>query len=164
MLLKDYAVYNTKGEDGLAGACLEVALHDILGEKLEVRAVGKTDLRLMIEGKLCKVEVKTGAGRLLHDCRGNSYMLYCPVVNLEADIYHQEAFLIRRKLFIQILQDVGLYRASKDSTSGPATEAIQTFWNRKLNKPHGRKYEKLLDRLYEESYGTIDVYLQEQGL
>lgn len=164
MLLKEYAKYNTKGEDGLAGACVELALHDILGEKLEVRAIGKTDLRLMIEGKLCKVEVKTGAGRLLHDCRGNSYMLYCPVVNLEADIYHQEAFLIRRKLFIQILQDVGLYRASKDSTSGPATEAIQTFWNRSKNAPHGKKYYKLLDRLYEESYDTIDSYLQEQGL
>lgn len=164
MLLKEYAIMNNKGEDGLAGACFELALHDLLGDSLEVRAAGKTDLRLRIEGKLCRVEAKTGAGRIMNDCRGNSYMIYCPVVNMEADIYHQEAFLVTRKQFIAILQDVGLYRASKNSTSGPATEAIQTFWNRAKNLPHGRKYYRLLDKLYEESYASLEDYLKEQGL
>lgn len=164
MLLKDYASYNNKGEDGLAGACFELALHDVLGDKLQVRASGQVDIILVIEGKPRRVEAKTGAGRLANDCRGNSYMLYCPVVNLEADIFHQEAFLVSRKRFIAILQETGLYRASKNSTSGPATEAIQTFWNRAKNLPHGRKYYKLLDKLYEESYASLEEYLAGQGL
>lgn len=162
MLLKEYAGYNTKGEDGLAGACLELALHDLIGDKLEVRAAGKTDLKMRINGKLCRVEAKTGAGRLLHDCKGNSFMIYCPVVNLEADLLHQEAFIIRRRVFIEVLQAVELYRASKNSTSGPATEAIQTFWNRSKNAPHGRKYYRLLDLLYEKQYKSLEDYIREE--
>lgn len=159
MKLKDYALYNNKGEDGLAGACFELALHDFLGDKLEVAANGKTDIRLDIDGKKRKVEVKTGAGRIANDCKGNSYFIFCPVVNMEASLDRQEAFIVKRAVFIQTLKDAGLYRGSKESTSGPATEAIQTFWNRKLNKPHGKKLYILLDLLYDRAEATLEEYI-----
>ena len=161
MKLSYFEQFNTKGEDGLAGACFELALHDFLGDKLEVSGVGKTDIRLNIGGKLRKVEVKTGAGRIQADCKGNSYVVFCPVVNLDEELDRQEAFIIKRTVFIQALKDAGLYRGSKESTSGPATEAIQTFWNRKLNKPHGKKLYILLDLLYERAYMTLDDYMSE---
>ena len=159
VVLKDYALFNSKGQDGEAGACFEIALHDFLGGKLEVAANGKTDIRLNIGGKLRKVEVKTGAGRIANDCKGNSYILFCPVVNMEASLDRQEAFIIKRSVFIETLKDAGLYRESKSSTSGPATEAIQTFWNRAKNKPHGKKLYILLDLLYDRAEETLEEYI-----
>ena len=159
MKLKEYSIYNNKGEDGLAGACFELALHDFLGDKLEVAANGKTDIRLDIDGKKRKVEVKTGAGRIANDCKGNSYFVFCPVVNMEASLDRQEAFIIKRSVFIETLKDAGLYRGEKSSTSGPATEAIQTFWNRKLNKAHGKKLYILLDLLYDRAEATLEEYI-----
>lgn len=159
MKLSYFEQFNTKGEDGLAGACFELALHNFLGDRLEVSGVGKTDIRLNIGGKLRKVEVKTGAGRIANDCKGNSYILFCPVVNMEASLDRQEAFIIKRSVFIETLKDAGLYRESKSSTSGPATEAIQTFWNRAKNKPHGKKLYILLDLLYDRAEETLEEYI-----
>lgn len=161
MKLNYFEQFNTKGEDGLAGFCFEAALHVFKGEAPEVAAVGKTDIILYIDGKNRKVEVKTGGGRIQNDCKGNSYFVFCPVVNLDEELDRQEAFIVKREVFIEILKEAGLYRVSKGSTSGPATEAIQTFWNRSKNKPHGKKYSVLLDLLYERAYMTLDDYIEE---
>lgn len=161
--LSVYISYSTHGEDGLAGDCFELALHDFLGQDLKVSAQHVVDIKTRISDAVKtynKVEVKTGAGEIPNNLKGNSYVIYCPVVNLDAPLNKQEAFVVKRSTFIQCLHDSGCYRASKKTSSGQTTEAIQTFWNRKQNKPHGRKLSYLLDALYESDAMTLEDWLR----
>lgn len=64
------------------------------------------------------------------------------------DPYEQEGFILDGDAFLEILQNVGLFRESKKRNDGSYTSAIQTFWNRKKNAPHGKGYERLMDALY----------------
>lgn len=161
--LSVYISYSNHGEHGLAGDCFELALHDFLGQELKVSAQNVVDVKARISDSVKtfnKVEVKTGAGEIPNNLKGNSYVIYCPVVNLDAPLDKQEAFVVKRSTFIQCLQDSGCYRASKKTSSGQMTEAIQTFWNRKLNKPHGRKLSYLLDALYASDAVTLEDWLR----
>lgn len=161
--LSVYISYSNHGEHGLAGDCFELALHDFLGQELKVSAQNVVDVKARISDSVKtfnKVEVKTGAGEIPNNLKGNSYVIYCPVVNLNAPLNKQEAFVVKRSTFIQCLQDSGCYRASKKTSSGQMTEAIQTFWNRKLNKPHGRKLSYLLDALYASDAVTLEDWLR----
>lgn len=160
--LIDYAVHSIHGNDGLSGDCFELALHDALGQELVVSARGVVDIRAKVSATVKtsnKVEVKTGAGQIPNNLKGNSYVVYCPVVDLNKPLHKQEAFVVKRTVFIQCLKDSGCYRESKRTTAGTCTEAIQTFWNRKLNAPHGRKLEKLLDALYASGAMTVEEWL-----
>ena len=163
--LKNYAHLSTHGNDGLKGDCLELGIHAVTDGKIFVRPQGVVDLKLKISASIKtynKIEIKSGAGQIPHNLKGNSYIIYCPVVDLEKDIYHQEAFVLPRKIFIECLKASGCYRESKRTTSGSYTEAIQTFWNNSRNEPHGRKYFKLLDALYESGCPTLQEVLEEQ--
>ena len=149
--LIEYVYYSTHGKDGLPGDCFELAIHDFLGQPLEVSARGVVDVKVKVSTKVKvgnKVEVKTSAGQLPNNLKGNSYVIYCPVVNMNADILHQEAFVLPRLKFLECLKRAKCYRESKATTGGSVTPAIQSFYNRKLGKPHGRKMFALLDELY----------------
>lgn len=160
--LNDYASYSIHGNDGLAGDCFELALHDHFGQPLRVSGNGVVDLKARVTAKTYnKVEVKTGAGQIPNNLKGNSYVVYCPVVDLDKPLRKQEAFVVKRTVFIKCLQEAECYRVSKRTTSGQTTEAIQTFWNRKLNKPHGRKLSYLLDALYASGCQTLEEWLEE---
>jgi hypothetical protein len=160
--LNDYAVYSIHGDDGLAGDCFELALHDHFGQPLRVSGNGVVDLKARVTAKTFnKVEVKTGAGQIPNNLKGNSYVVYCPVVDLSLPLHKQEAFVVKRAVFIKCLQEAECYRVGKRTTSGQTTEAIQTFWNRKLNKPHGRKLSYLLDALYASGCQTLEEWLEE---
>lgn len=163
-ILNDYAPYSIHGVDGLPGDCLELALHDHFGQDLRVSGKGIVDLKAKVSATVKtynKVEVKTGAGQIPNNLKGNSYVVYCPVVDLSKPLHKQEAFVVKRTVFIQCLQEAECYRVSKRTTAGTYTEAIQTFWNRKLNKPHGRKLERLLDALYASGCQTLEEWLKE---
>lgn len=163
--LTEYAHLSFHGEHGLKGDCFELGIHDVTDGILAVREQGVVDLKLKVSTNVKtynKVEVKTGAGQIPHNLKGNSYIIYCPVVDLTKDIFHQEAFVLPRKVFIECLKVSGCYRQSKRTTSGSYTEAIQTFWNNAKNEPHGKKYFALLDALYESGCPTLQEVLGEQ--
>ena len=64
----------------------------------------------------------------------------------EKELEEQVAFVLSRADFLFVLESCGLLR-EKISTNGQRKITIQTFWNNKLNAPHGKKYFKLLDAL-----------------
>lgn len=115
-----------------------------------------------------KIEVKTSAGELgnagsvlLPHC---SKVLYCPVPLMGndgyIDAYKQEAFLLTREAFLDALAEAGAIR-EKTSTAGFRKVTIQTFWNRKANKPHGALLYRLLDAMYEHCECTLEELLEQ---
>lgn len=162
--LRFFASYSIHGNDGLHGDCLELGLKGWLGLELAMSGKGVVDLKTKVSDTVKtynKVEVKTGAGQIPNNLKGNSYVVYCPVVDLDKPLNKQEAFVVKRTVFIKCLQEAECYRVGKRTTAGTTTEAIQTFWNRKLNKPHGRKLERLLDALYASGCQTLEEWLEE---
>lgn len=148
----ELAIYAKHGKDGEKGDTFEIALKEFFGLELAVSPQRVVDLPAKVSEKVKhfnKVECKTGAGEIRNELKGNSYVIYCPVVNMNVDLLHQEAFILPRKIFIECIKKAGCFRQCKKSSNGTQGEAIQTFWNAKLDKPHGRKYYFLLDELYE---------------
>ena len=118
------------------------------------------------------IEVKTGSGELGSVngklIKGCSKVIYIPVVVENADgtvdLSRQEGFYLRRETFLNVLDDLGLIR-EKTSTTGRRVVSIQTIWNRKLNKPHSaKKYNMLIDALYENCIMTLEELLKSEGL
>lgn len=163
--LDSLSIHSIHGEHGKNGDTFEIALKEFFGLDLKVSPNGVVDLPIKVSEKVKtynKVEVKTGAGTIQHELKGNSYVIYCPVVDMSTDLIHQEAFILERKVFIECIKRAGCYRDSKKTTNNTYTEAIQTFWNNKQNKPHGKKLFALLDELYEN--GTpLSEWLEELG-
>ena len=126
----------------------EKSIKEFLNLKVSVSKAGCTDLR---KANIC-YEVKTGAGELGlvggKLVKGSTMVIYIPVIDETAEIYEQEGFVMSRELFLDTLEGCGLIR-EKTSTSGARKVTIQTFWNRKLNKPHGKGYQKMLDAFYD---------------
>lgn len=114
-----------------------------------------------------RYEVKTGAGELGNVngtlLRGCKYVLYCPVPIADADgfisLEKQEAFVLTKEAFLACLENAGALR-EKTSTAGVRKVTIQTFWNRKQNKPHGALLYRLLDELYENCETTLEEMLE----
>lgn len=114
-------------------------------------------------------EIKTGAGELGDIdgqlCRGSSRVLYIPVPVENADgsisPENQEGFVLTRDNFLAALAAAGALR-EKTSTHGIRKVTIQTFWNRKQNKPHGRLYERILDAMYDYCDMTLEDFLAER--
>ena len=146
-------------DSGMNGKTLERDLKAFFNQKAVVSKQGKIDFR---RARTC-YEVKTGAGELDYLLHSKvKYVVYVPVVKMDEAIDRQEGFILERETFLTILEDVGLIR-SKVSTSGQQKVTIQTFWNNSKNKPHGKKYFALLDRLYEDSLVTFDQFLEDGG-
>jgi hypothetical protein len=144
---------------GAFGKAFEAAL---TGKRC--KSAGKVDRWL---GKV-RLEVKTGAGEL-----GNAgarlltrtdKVVYCPVPIADAqgyvDPYKQEAFLLTREAFLQALEETAGALREKTSTAGIRKVTIQTFWNRKANKPHGALLYRLLDAMYDHCECTLEELLE----
>ena len=152
--------YGYKVEDsGKMGKTFERDLKALFSQKAIVAKQGKIDFR---RDRKC-YEVKTGAGELDYLLKSSiKFVVYVPVVHMDLPIDAQEGFILNRADFLQILEEVGLIR-EKTSTAGAHKVTIQTFWNNKKNAPHGAKYEKLLDRLYDSCVMTLEEYIDADG-
>lgn len=131
-----------------------------------VKTAGRVDWTYLRK----RYEIKTGAGELGNVgerlVKGASMVLYIPIPEVEADgsldVARQEGFILTRTAFLEAIETAGLLR-EKTSTSGSRKVTIQTFWNRKLNKPHGKGYERLLDALYENCEQTLEELIAERA-
>ena len=153
--------FSARRADQIWGNAFERALHVLNGENPYVSAKGEIDLRIKVDTSVVNFnccECKTGAGELRNDCKGNKYMIYCPVVDLDKPLYEQEGFVILRSVFIEGLKTSEVYRDTKKTTNGYKIHAIQTFWNHSKNSRHGRKIFALLDMLYNNGM-TIQDYI-----
>ena len=157
-------VIHYKQDDcGKYGKATEEAVKEFLRLKVCVAKAGRTDMR---KAQVC-YEIKTGAGEL-GDLdgkliKGSSMVIYIPVVDENAPVYRQEGFVMSREVFLATLDGLGLIR-EKTSTAGKRKITIQTFWNRKQNKPHGGKYERMLYAFYSmegEQVQTLQDWLLE---
>lgn len=131
---------------GRNGKAFERLCKETLRMQSKVAAPGRTDMRRAAQ---C-YEIKTGAGELgkLGDklVKGSRYVIYCPVISPDKELTEQKAYVMARGTFLKVLSEAGLLR-EKTSTNGERKVTIQTFWNSKLNAPHGKKYFKLLEML-----------------
>ena len=71
---------------------------------------------LILNGK--HYELKTGAGGELGNAdkkalHGSSMVIYCPVYDETVSVEEQEAFVIEKNAFLQVIKDAGLYRETK---------------------------------------------------
>lgn len=130
-------------------------------------------------GKRCKVsgkvdrwigkkpcEIKTGAGELGFDGKllpKVRLVVYCPVVLVNAkgeiELDRQEAFFMTKENFLLALERAGAIRRKK-TTAGSHKVTIQTFWNRKQDKPHGKLLYRILDECYELCDSTLEEMLE----
>lgn len=146
-------------DSGKLGKTCERDLKAAFDQRAVVSKQGKIDFR---RDHKC-AEVKTGAGELDQLLRSSvKYVIYVPVVNESLPVTAQEGFVLRREVFLECLEACGLIR-NKISTSGQAKVTIQTFWNNKEGKPHGRKYYALLDSLYNNCIMTLEEYFDCDG-
>lgn len=133
-------------DTGATGKAFERACKEHLHMLSKVARAGRADLRRTGVYH----EVKTGAGELGNDgeklVKGSSRVIYCPKVDGNKELDGQNAYIMTRETFLLVLSEVGLLR-EKTSTNGQRKITIQTFWNNKLNAPHGKKYFKLVDAL-----------------
>lgn len=147
-------------DDGAMGKTFERDLKVLLGQADKVASPSKADFRRRYKYG----EIKTGAGEL-GDLggkliKGSSFVVYVPVVDMEKPAEKQEGFILDRVTFIEMLEELGLIRTKK-STSGAMKVTIQTFWNHKAGKPTSvKKYNALLDALYERCEYTLEEWLE----
>ena len=148
MNINDYVVkYGYKPTDtGAIGKSFERACKEHLHMLSKVARAGHSDMRRANVYH----EIKTGGGELGNDgeklVKGSSRVIYCPRVESDKELEKQVAFVLSREDFLLVLESCGLLR-EKTSSNGQRKITIQTFWNNKLNAPHGKKYFKLLDAL-----------------
>ena len=152
--------YNYRLTDcGMMGKTFERDLKAAFNQKAIVAKQGKIDFR---RARKC-FEVKTGAGELDYLLKSSvRYVVYVPVVDMTQPVDRQEGFILDRSTFLNLLDETGLVR-EKISTSGQHKVTIQTFWNAKQGKPHGAKYPKLLDALYDNCLMTLDEFFENEG-
>lgn len=132
---------------GWRGKAFEVGTKDFLGSKNpRVSPAGRADYRRANR----YYEFKHSGGELgiLGDklIKGSSLICYAPIVHGNDELQSIRAYVMPRDTFLAVLDSVGLLR-EKTSTNGIRKVTIQTFWNNKLDEPHGKKYFKLVDAL-----------------
>jgi len=155
--------YNPARDSGLNGKALELAIKDHYGKKLTVGRQGKTDLRIGSRN----ADVKSGASDLgnVNDrlIKGSGLVVFVPVPLMDYDITMQEGYVMDRADFLAALESVGALR-DKTMTDGTTHKTLQTFWNAKQNKAHGRLLDKMLTAF--EEYGARDMVemLEEYGV
>lgn len=152
-------IYNTN-DCGAFGKTTERALKEFLGLKVKVAKQGCTD----VTKARIHYEVKTGAGELgnLGEklVKGSSMVIYIPVVDMDAGIEQQQGYVLPKEIFLDVLNACGLIR-EKTSTEGTRKVTIQTFWIASKNKPHGRKYFRLVELLEENCDMTLAEWLDQ---
>lgn len=139
-----------------------------------------------------KYEIKNGCSSVTSLVWSNSKkikVLFVPVPKVTEykgasyyDPYEQDGYILDKDTFIYILETCGLLRTEKKTTAyyrhdkpeQPANNgkdstykerfSMQTYYNRKENKPHGSKYFKMLDLLQELCIETLDEHIERLGL
>ena len=147
---------------GHFGDTFDAGMKDVFGMGNLVSRGKSVDL--ILDGR--HIELKTGSSELgnadAKALRGCPLVIYCPVFDENAAIEDQEAFVIKRDKFLQVIKDAGLYRETKTTTNGRQVHAIQTFWNRTKKAPHSKKaYDRLMDGLYENMEMMLDEFIAE---
>lgn len=152
--------YGYKASDcGRNGKTFERDLKALFNQKAVVSKQGKIDFR---RDHKC-YEVKTGAGELDYLLKSSiKYVVVVPVVEPDKPVTMQEGFIIKREMFMEVLESCGLIR-NKVSTAGQNKITIQTYWNNSKGKPHGAKYFKYLDGLYENCMMTLEEFVAADG-
>lgn len=136
--------YNPEKDSGLVGDALELAIKDFYGRPLVISKQGHSDIRIGNRN----YEIKNGGGELGNEdgklVKGSGWAIYVPVVLVDYPLSRQDGYVMTRQDFIDSLDEAGAIRR-KTSTSGQKKVTIQTFWNRKLNKPHGRLMFRMIE-------------------
>ncbi len=132
---------------GWRGKAFEVGTKDFLGFKNpRVSPAGRADCRRAnryYEFKHCGGELGVLGDKLI---KGSNLICYAPIVHGDDELQSIRAYVMPRDTFLAVLDNVGLLR-EKTSSNGIRKVTIQTFWNNKLDAPHGKKYFKLVDEL-----------------
>ena len=156
--------YNPEKDSGLIGDCLEIAvkLYFDKPNPWQISKQGRSDVR--INGR--NVEVKQGGGELGPAggrlVRGSGLVLYVPVVLVDYPLTMQEGYVMDRADFLEALDEAGALRRKANRTpSGGEKVTIQTFWNRKENKPHGRLLDRMLDSFDSHEAQALEDFLEE---
>lgn len=136
--------YNPEKDSGLIGDALELAIKDFYGRPLVISKQGHSDIRIGSRN----YEIKNGGGELGNEdgklVKGSGWAIYVPVVLVDYPLSRQDGYVMTRQDFIDSLDEAGAIRR-KTSTSGQKKVTIQTFWNRKLNKPHGKLMFRMIE-------------------
>lgn len=141
-------------DSGAIGKTFERDLKAEFNQRAKVAKQGKIDFRR--DGKC--FEVKTGSGEVKQLLTSKvKYVVFVPVVDMGKPVTMQEGFILDKNTFLEVLTACNLIR-HKVTTGGQDTMAIQTFWNRSKNAPHGKAYFKLIDKLYDSCIMTLEEY------
>lgn len=136
--------YNREKDSGLVGDALELAIKSYFSRPLIISKQGRSDIRINNRN----YEIKSGGGELGNLggklVRGSGMVIYVPVVLLDYPLTMQDGYVIDRADFLEALEEAEAIRRKK-SSSGQEKVTIQTFWNRKLNKPHGKLYFRMVE-------------------
>ena len=151
--------YNREKDSGLVGDALELAIKAYFGRPLVISKQGRSDIR--INGR--NYEIKNGGGELGNLggklVRGSGAVIYVPVVLLDYPLTMQDGYVMDRKDFLDALDEAEAIRRKK-SSSGQEKVTIQTFWNRKLNKPHGRLYFRMIEAFDSKENEELVTFLE----
>lgn len=149
---------------GYWGNNFEANIKDFLGLEPEKAPTGKIDLRH--KGKC--YDIGQGAKVLNYnpasnkrDLCGTPHILYAPKVDMDLPIERQEGFFIKREELLKALENADLIRF-RVASNGVRQKTIQTFWNYSKNAPHGVRYYRLLDELYERCECTLQEWLERE--
>lgn len=164
MRLEANPEYNPDKDSGLIGDTLEVAVKLFFNKSnpWQVSKQGRSDVR--INGR--NVEVKQGGGELGlaggRLIRGSGLVLYVPVVLIEYPLTMQEGYVMDRADFLEALDEANALRRKANRTPcGGEKVTIQTFWNRKENKPHGRLLDRMLEAFDNHEAQALEDFLEE---
>ena len=163
-LLSTVEDYDPENDCSLLNCAVELALKAAVGYEVDgsISAVGKSDLR--IDGR--NFECKSGAGELSASMTarmlsGSGMVCYVPVPDERYPLERQEGYIMPRDEFIAALNDAGAIVVKHRSPKAGRGEryVIQTFWNRKQGKPHGRLLLRMQDAFDEHGAEMLDEFL-----
>ena len=166
--MKNEKIYLNVNENdcGKYGKAFEQALKARLHLAVKVAKQGRTDLR---KGGVC-YEVKSGAGELGNIggklVKGSSMVVYVPVIETAVDengifvnLNSCNGYVLSRENFLTALEESGAIR-EKTSTAGTRKVTIQTFWNRKENRAHGKLLFRMEEKLEEYAECSLAEWLE----
>ena len=135
----------------LCGYCLELSIKDYLGLPLVLSPAGKVDVTMPINGKNRKTEIKQNGGDWRNNCKGESFVAYCPYVDLDKPLNQQFGYIVVKTAFVRCAEKVNLIRHGKKDSKGYSKDSLQTVYNYKLNQFHGAKAFKFTALLEDET-------------
>lgn len=162
LALKINPDYNPDRDFGLVGDCLETAvkLYFNKPDPWKISRQGAPDVYIHAR----HIEIKQGAGELGLSSdkkllKGSGQVIYVPVVLLDYPLEMQDGYVMEKTDFLNALAEAGALRTKAGRNGGPEKITVQTFWNRKENKPHGRLFSRMQDAFESYEYEELVDYL-----